>query len=132
MLMPTVARYMTREPYAVSASASLAEANALMHAHAIRHIPVIDGGQLTGVVSRADVAAISNLPGVDLAHVEVARVMSAPLRVWGDTPLDEVAQLMSHARAECVVVLGGHGVAGIFTATDALAALSEVLRRATD
>jgi hypothetical protein len=35
------------------------------------------------------------------------------------------------AERDCVVVRGGHGVAGVFTATDALQALADIVRRAT-
>lgn len=131
MLMPSVSQYMTREPYSVTSTATLARARDMMRDHAIRHVPVIDGERIVGVVSRSDLQAVEAVPGVDLHHVEVAKVMSPPLCVWGESPLDEVSELMSTKRAECVVVLGGHGVQGIFTATDALRALAELLQRAT-
>lgn len=129
--MPAIDRYMTREPYSVSSTDSLARVRRMMLVHSIRHVPVIDGGRLVGVVSERDVAAIEGVPGVDLARVEVARVMAAPVQVWGETPLDEVSEMMTKRKADCVVVQGGHGVAGIFTATDALSALTDLLRRAT-
>lgn len=129
MLMPTVARYMTREPYSVSSTASLDRARAMMRQHAIRHLPVIDGDKLVGVLAQSDVEAVAAVPGIELSHVEIARVMTPALHVWGETPLDEVSDLMSDKRADCVVVMGGHGVQGIFTAVDALRALGELLRR---
>ena len=129
MLMPSIDRYMTREPYSVSSSDALARARHLMLVHAIRHLPVIDRGHLVGVVSDHDVATIEAIPGVCLEHIEVARVMSEPLRVWGETPLDEVSELMSKRKADCVVVQGGQGVEGIFTTSDAIGALTDLLRR---
>jgi acetoin utilization protein AcuB len=131
MLMPQIDRYMTREPYSVTSTETLARARSLMASHGIRHLPVIDGERLVGMISDRDLAAIESVPGVDLAHVEIARVMSPPLQVWGETPLDEVGELMTNRRADCVVVQGGHGVAGIFTTADAIAALTDLLRRAT-
>ena len=131
MLMPSIDRYMTREPYSVASTDTLARVRHMMHAHAIRHLPVIDGGKLVGVVSDRDLIAIENMLGVDLAHVEVSRVMSRPLQVWGETPLDEVAELMMKRKADCVVVQGGHGVQGIFTSSDAMYALTDLLRRVT-
>ena len=68
---------------------------------------------------------------IDLGHIEIARVMSAPVQVWGETPLDEVGELMMARRTDCIVVQGGHGVAGIFTSADAIAALTDLVRRAT-
>jgi acetoin utilization protein AcuB len=131
MRMPAVDRYMTREPYSVESTDTLARVRHMMVSHAIRHLPVIDGGRLVGVVSDRDLVAIERVPGVELARVEVARVMSSPVQVWGETPLDEVSELMTKKKADCVVVQGGHGVAGIFTAIDALTALTDILRRAT-
>ena len=131
MLMPTVKRFMTREPYSVASTDSLHRAQELMHRHAVRHLPVLDGDSLVGIIADRDIAVISAVPGVHLAHVEVSRVMEPPLHVWGETPIDEVSSLMAERKCDCVVVRGGHGVEGIFTATDALNALAELVRRAT-
>jgi acetoin utilization protein AcuB len=131
MLMPTIDRYMTREPYSVMSTETLAHAKERMQAHEIRHLPVIDGGRLVGMITERDLRVIDAMPGLELAHIEIARVMSAPIQVWGTAPLDEVAELMTKRRADCVVVRGGHGVEGIFTAVDALVALTDLLRRAT-
>lgn len=130
MLMPTVKRFMTREPYSLASTASLARARDLMRVHAVRHLPVIDGGRLVGILADHDIAVVGAVPGVDLGHVEVSRVMELPLDVWGETPLDEVSTLMADRHRDCVVVRGGHGVEGIFTATDALRALAEIVRTA--
>lgn len=129
--MPSVKRYMTREPYSVASTDSLMRAKTMMRSHAIRHLPVIDGDRLVGIVSDRDVGVVEAVPGLDLEHVEVGRVMEAPLRVWGEDPLDEVSERMVSERRDCVIVQGGQGVAGIFTATDALRALAELVRRAT-
>jgi acetoin utilization protein AcuB len=131
MLMPPVSRFMTREPYTVAPGVSLSVARELMNLHRIRHLPVVEGRQIVGIVGQSEVRTLEAIPGVDLRHVEIAKVMQAPSWVWSETPLDEVAQLMSAERRECVVVLGGHGVEGIFTATDALLALNALLQRAT-
>jgi acetoin utilization protein AcuB len=131
MLMPTVSHFMTREPYSVASTDSLRRAHDLMHRYEIRHLPVLDGGQLVGILADRDVAVVGAIPGVDLHYVEVSRVMEPPLDVWGETPIDEVSSLMLSRKRDCVVVRGGHGVEGIFTATDALHALADLVRRAT-
>ena len=103
-----------------------------MTSHEIRHLPILDGAKLVGVVRSESLAAVEAIPGVDLEHVDVARVMTQPVCVWGSAPLDEVSAVMADTKADCVVVLGGQGVQGIFTAVDALRALEQVLRRATE
>ena len=131
MLMPNVERFMTRGPYSIGSTEDLAHAKHLMEQHRIRHLPVIDGGELVGILADCDIDVVAAVPGVDLARVEVARVMAPPLHVWAETPIDEVSTMMAERRRDCVAVRGGHGVEGIFTATDALTALAEIVRRAT-
>jgi acetoin utilization protein AcuB len=131
MLMPSVSRYMTREPYRVETTASLEEARALMRDHEIRHLPVMDGDKLAGVISDHDVRIAQAVPGVNLDHIECARLLTEPVCVWGETSLDDVVELMAKRRSDCVVVLGGQGVQGVFTSIDALHALGEILERVT-
>lgn len=122
---------MTREPYQVASTDTLALVKKLMHEHDIRHLPVVDEGRLVGVISDRDVEVVAAVPGVDIGSVAVARVMAPPIHVWAETPLDQVSTLMAENKRDCVVVRGGHGVEGVFTATDALRALSDLVRRAT-
>lgn len=129
--MPNVKRYMTRGPYTITSSDDLEYVKTLMRAHRIRHLPVVDGERLVGIISDRDVEVVEAVPGTSLVRVEVARVMATPLEVWGEAPIDEVSTLMAERKRDCVVVRGGQGVEGIFTATDALEALADILRRAT-
>ncbi len=131
MLMPTINQFMSRAPYSVGSTESLARAKTLMRVHTIRHLPVIDGTEVVGVVSDRGVLAVESVPGMDLGHVEVARVMEPPVCVAGDDPVDQVTDLMASQKLDCVVVRGRKGVEGIFTTVDALAALAELARRAT-
>lgn len=129
--MPSVDRYMTRGLYSIASTASLDRGRTLMQRHAIHHLPVVDGEHLIGMISDRDISVVAAVPGVDLSHVEVSRVMSPPVDVRGDTPLDEVSELMNQRGVDYVVVRGGQGLQGIFTAVDALNALSDLLRRTT-
>lgn len=132
MLLPAISSFMTREPYTLPSSATAAAARDMMETHLIRHLPILDGRHLRGVVALSQLEALAHIPGVDLQHIEIARIMAPAVTVWGESSLVEVAARMKEKRCECVVVLGGQGVEGIFTATDALGALSHMLQRATD
>ena len=55
MLMPPISRYMTRQLWTIERGATLTDAHQLMRAHAIRHLPVMDNGQLVGLISIGDV-----------------------------------------------------------------------------
>lgn len=131
MLMPNVERYMTREPFSVASTDTLELVKTLMREHDIRHLPVVDGGRLVGIISERDLHVVEAVPGIQLSHVEVARVMASPIDVWAETPIDQVSSLMAEKKCDCVVVQGGQGVEGVFTATDALLALTDLVRRAT-
>jgi CBS domain-containing protein len=51
----TVSDFMTKAPIAVPPSASLAEVVTLFVLHRIRRMPVVDNGQLVGIIARRDV-----------------------------------------------------------------------------
>jgi acetoin utilization protein AcuB len=128
MLMPTVSRYMTLHPHSVAPTDTMACAHDLMRVHGFRHLPVVERGRVVGIVTDRDLRLG---PGSDPFALRVADAMLAPLVVIGpQTGLDEVLELMSTRRCDAVVVIGNEGLAGIFTASDALWALTDVLRRA--
>jgi len=127
MLMPPISRFMTRQPWTISSRGSLAQARELMHEHSIRHLPVVDGDKLVGIVSDRDL----HQPWLS-TNMHVHDVMSDHVyAVRSDAGVDEVAETMSeHKYGAVVVVTGPGGVIGIFTSVDACRVLAEVLRRA--
>ncbi len=130
MLMPTVSRYMTLNPSTVSPRDSMATAHALMRQHGFRHLPVVDDGKLVGILSDRDLR-LEKIQGCsDPEHVRAGDVMTKSVfAVTPETPLDEAIELMSTSRCGSLVAVGKTGVAGILTASDALWALTDLLRR---
>ena len=53
----TVGEVMTREPFTIALDASLADAMALMTARGFRHLPVIEGQRVVGMLSFRDIPA---------------------------------------------------------------------------
>jgi len=130
MLMPTVSRYMTLHPHFVAPEDSMAAAHRLMRTHGFRHLPVVDCGRLVGIVTDRDLRLLAPQVG-DPHDIRVVDAMTTPFAVVApDTGLDEAVELMSERRCDAVVVIGRRGVTGIFTASDAVWALTDVLRRA--
>jgi acetoin utilization protein AcuB len=129
-MTPTIERYMSRGPYSVSSTESLERARTLMDRHAIRHLPVVDGIELVGLLSERDLAVVESIPGVMTANIEIARVMRPALSVSANMPIDEALDLMTEQRSDSVVVRDGTGIVGIFTTTDALVALAALTRGA--
>jgi len=132
MARHTIRRFMTVAPVVVAAGASLAEAHRLMRERRIRHLPVIEAGQLVGLVSQRDVYLLETLRGVDPAVARVGEAMAPdPFRVAPDAPLHEVASEMARRRIGSAVVVERGDVVGLFTTVDALEALAALSRGRT-
>jgi len=98
-----------------------------MHTTHVRHLPVLHGGQLVGVVSERDLDVVGALPGSRQLSVEDAMVPDV-YTISEDAPLASVAADMARLKVGSAVVLKGNDVVGVFTAVDGLRALAELLR----
>jgi acetoin utilization protein AcuB len=116
-----VADVMTANTHTVGAEQSLALARRLMSQHDVRHLPVLHGGALVGLVSERDIAIVEALGGVDPAQVRVEEAMSEPYVVTPQASVVEVAKTMAHRKlGSAIVSARGTEVLGIFTTIDAL------------
>lgn len=66
----SVAEVMTAPPITVTPETTLDEARALMTRRRIRHLPVIDGGQMTGFISIGDIVKSC----IDFAEAEAEQM----------------------------------------------------------
>lgn len=124
----TIADRMTRTPYVVGDEQTLATAHEVMRAHGIRHLPVLHGGKLVGVVSVRDLHLIETLRDVDPEEVKVEDAMTQDVyAVEPKTPLKEVVKDMAERKLGSAVVVERGKVVGVFTTVDALETLAEVL-----
>jgi len=133
MLMPSISRYMTCQPWTIRNDAKLSQAQQLMRERGIRHLPVLEGGALVGILSERDLRLIDTIPGTDPDKLTVEEAMVADVyTVSVDDSLDLVAEEMAEHKYGSAVVLNRRGaVEGIFTTVDALRVLADVLGRAT-
>ncbi|HEX7700246.1 MAG TPA: CBS domain-containing protein [Kofleriaceae bacterium] len=125
---------MTQQPWTIRKDATMAQAHTMMRAHAIRHLPVLDGGTLVGIVSERDLHLIETLPGGNPAVVLVEEAMVSDVyTVEPDKAIDVVVEHMAERKQGSAVVVDRHGtVLGIFTTIDALHILADVLRKASE
>lgn len=131
MSSQVIADYMTALPTSIGLEQTLASARERMHHLDCRHLPVLHGGRLVGVLSERDIAVVESLGNVDVAEVKVDEAMTAePYTVAPGTPLLDVAREMAEHKYGAAVVMEGDALRGIFTTTDAMAALASVLERA--
>jgi len=117
---------MRRPAVTVAAATTLAQANRTMQEHGIRHLPVLEGERLVGVVTDRDLRlATSSLAPAPLpAHTPVSDVMSRPPETAdpGD-PVEDAARTMRQKKIGCLPVVEEGRVVGIITGLDLLDAL---------
>jgi acetoin utilization protein AcuB len=127
----TLRDVMTPSPHTIGERQTLRKAHELMQLHGVRHLPVLEGGKLTGLVSLRDLHLIETLRDVDPAEVEVSEAMSPiPWAVDADTPLVTVAETMAAMKYGSAIATSGGHVVGVFTTVDAMRLLARVLRPA--
>lgn len=126
----TVEEFTTPEPITVSEDMSIDDLQRLMAENGIRHLPVVREERVVGVISDRDVRVVAGLTYAERFQVTAGDLMTPdPLIVNANARLDEVALAMSERKAGSAIVLDADGkLLGIFTATDALNALIEIVR----
>ncbi len=132
-MLPTrvpVEEFTTPDPVTAGEDMTIDELRQLMEIHGIRHLPVIRGNTVVGVVSDRDVRLVAGLTVAEKLQVRAADIMAAdPLTVKSTAPLDEVAYAMSEKKVGSAIVNDEQGrFLGIFTSIDALNALIEIVR----
>lgn len=135
--MRQVKDWMVPDPVTIGPKATVAEAEALLETHHIRHIPVMDGGRLAGMITDRDIGLASMpRPRKELTHqdvllqlVRVDQVMTRdPVRVAPLTPIEEAARLMLDRRFGALPVMEGERLVGIISQGDLLKALIALLQ----
>ena len=128
---------MTPDPITVAPDTTFPEAYRIIQEKGIHHLPVVDKrGRLIGIVARADLlqASPSSATALSvfevnylLAHLQVQEVMSQPITVTEDTPLEEAARLLVEKDIGCLPVMRGEKLVGVITETDIFKAFVEIL-----
>ena len=124
---------MTREVVTVGPEAGANEAWGLCREKNIRHLPVVDGGRLVGIVSDRDLRDVSPPRGGQdqentLAWVRVRDIMST--KVVTAHPLDTIdhaARVIYENRFNCLPVFAEGELAGIITSSDLVRTLVELV-----
>ena len=129
-----VREWMTTVLVTVRPDAPVAEAQHLMRHRRIRHLPVVAGGRLAGIITDRDVRTTLPSPATSLAVGEVRylldrllveRVMTRSVITIGpDAPIAEAVRLVLAHRIGAIPVLEGERLVGIITETDLLRAFA--------
>jgi acetoin utilization protein AcuB len=128
MTAPKISDFMTASPHLIGAEQSLARAHDVMRKNDLRHLPVLHGGKLVGLVSRGDLHLVETMPDVDAEKVSVEEAMSRDVYGVGpDELLLSVVREMTTRKLGSAVILAHGKVVGIFTVIDALRVLDKAL-----
>ncbi|HEY6559886.1 MAG TPA: CBS domain-containing protein [Polyangiaceae bacterium] len=126
--IPAIKTFMTTAPHSIGKDQTLAQAQAFLQQHQIRHLPVLSGGALVGILTERDLSLIGALGGTDVKKTMVEEVMTTSVyAVTPETQLAQVAATMSEKKYGSAVVMQNGKVVGIFTTVDACRALAELL-----
>lgn len=126
--MRTISDHMTKTIHSIGREQPLSRAHELMRELRIRHLPVLEGGKLVGLVSQRDLHLIETLSDVDPSKVPVEEaMMPSPYLVGPDAPVLEVVRVMTRRKIGSAVVMQGERVVGVFTTIDALRLLGDLL-----
>jgi len=129
--------YMTSNVQTVDVGRRLLDVVLLMRSTGFRHIPILDEGQVVGVISDRDVGRFTPsmlvpMPQQDYNRVfeetPIAKVMKRhPHTIGADAPLAFAAKTMIEHKLGCLLVMDDGTFAGILTVRDMLRALGDTL-----
>jgi len=120
--IPPIKAVMTPFPHSVGIDDSIETARKTMRTQAIRHLAVMEKGQLVGVISEREIELASGARVVRDAKVAGAYVVELT------EPLDRVLIAMARSHLGSALVVKRGKLVGIFTTSDACRVFSECLR----
>lgn len=125
-----VADVMNAKLTTVAPQTTLPEAVRLVSERGIRHLPVVDGGALVGIVSdrdlkRAMASSATSLSAHELSYLldklKVGEIMTrAVITIAPGFPVEEAARIMIKEKISALPVTEGGRLVGIITETDVL------------
>ncbi|MEE8430295.1 MAG: CBS domain-containing protein [Candidatus Desulfatibia sp.] len=121
---------MTTEVVTLKVDEELSLASDIMTLARIRHLPIIEGDRLVGIISQRDLfkASLDSVMGYDygeardhLKTVTIKEVMNEEIITIGpDTEIHEAGQLLIENKIGCLPVIQGNALLGMVTETDIL------------
>ena len=128
--IPTLKAAMTPFPYSVQLESPLTSVKKLIQDHNIHHIPVMNSGEIVGVITGRDVEAREKMvKGDNEQSLEVLHVhMSKPYIVDINEPFENVLLTMADKHIGATVITKHGKLVGVFTYIDACRYFGEYLK----
>jgi acetoin utilization protein AcuB len=123
---PLVRDFMSASPHSIGIDQTLELAHTMLRKHRIRHLPVLEGGKLVGILSQRDLYLVESLDATAPSKITVDDAMSPEVfSVKPTTHLVTAVREMVKKKYGCAVVVEKDRAIGVLTTTDALRALLE-------
>ncbi len=123
-----ISEIMTKNLVTANLTDGLKEINGLLKTNNIRHIPIVSGDKLVGIISKTDIMRLSlgnvyegqeNADEAIFDMLTTEQVMvSNPTTVNAHDTIKEVAELMSNVEFHALPVLDNGKIVGIISTTD--------------
>ena len=133
-----VREWMTTVPITVTPTTPVSEARELMQRERIRHLLVMEGERLVGIVTDRDIRLALPSPATNLSVWEVSYLLMkltvgqmmtrSVITIGPDRPVMEAVRLMLGLKIGALPVTEARRVLGIITETDLLHAFDQMLQ----
>ncbi|MBF0558632.1 MAG: CBS domain-containing protein [Nitrospirae bacterium] len=131
-----VSDWMTKKVFTVATDDGIMDALAIMKENGIKHLPVVKGDKLKGIISDRDIRGVtpSSASCLDvyelhylLAKMKVKEIMKTPIfTTTPETPVEEAAMVLYDEQIGCLPVVENGKIAGIISDRDIFRALIDV------
>jgi acetoin utilization protein AcuB len=120
--------WMAHELVTITVDTTLPEASRLMKAYHIRHLPVMNGEKLVGIVTWGDIREASASDSTTLSIYELNALLDTlhasyfmtrqPITIGPDAEVAEAAQTMLENKIGCLPVMSDGRLVGLITESD--------------
>ena len=112
---------MTRDPVVISPDRSIVEASKLLIQHKIRRLPVVEGKELVGLVTVADIVRVAE--GMNIEESIEPYLEKETVVLWSEMPLPVAGSIMEFAAVQaCPVIDTSLKLAGMISDRDLIKA----------
>lgn len=94
---------MTRDPVVISPDRSIVEASKLLIQHKIRRLPVVEGKELVGLVTVADIVRVAE--GMNIEESIEPYLEKETVVLWSEMPLPVAGSIMEFAAVEACPII---------------------------
>ncbi len=125
-----VSKIMTKQVFFVNQDDGLKKAKAVMVKNGINHLPVMNRGHLSGIISRTDIQRVEyisdfangKVPSKSFFEIfDIEEVMTKRVRViQSDSRISEAAEIFSENNFHAIPVMEGDVLVGIISVKDVI------------